>query len=291
MELLKRIALCLLCLLMVFATACAAPKTENPLETTAAATEVTIAPTEEPSESPTVVPTEAATEAPATKPTTKPTVVASVAPTTKLATAPTIQATPKATVMTAAPTTQSTKAPTAAPTTTPTTKPTTAPTEPTEPDVLDETRPEENLPIVMSQFSALERMIYEKTNAERGKQGLAPLEWAEKAYFFANTRAYEVSVQWSHTRPNGKPFYDVFTEYGENPMGCGENMFKVSYELFSPEYIASSTEELADMAVNSWMESPGHRANILNEEWNSVVIGVYYDGQKHTLYAVQLFLI
>lgn len=158
-------------------------------------------------------------------------------------------------------------------------------------DFFDYTLSQANLPAVTSRFPALEKLIYEKTNAERAKQGLAPLAWEEKAYFFADTRAEEASVLWDHTRPNGKPFYHVFAEYKVLPSGCGENLYTIEYSAFTGDYIASTegTEFVANKAMEGWMNSPGHRANILTESWNSMIIGVYYNDQTQKLFAVQLF--
>ena len=298
MELVKRIALSLLCLCMLFLAACAIPKTEAPTEPAALSTELTETPTAEPTQIPTeyvtAAPTVAPTTAPTTKPTTKPTVKPTTVPTTKPTAAPTtapttIPTTAPTIAPTTTPTTASTSVPTEAPTTAPTTQPTSTQDNPVKTDKFDDTLSKADLPAVTSRFPALEELIYEKTNAERVKQGLSTVTWEEKAYFFANTRAYEASVQWSHTRPNGELFYDIFHEYGVDPVGCGENLFSVSYDKFTADYIASATEEMADMAVSGWMDSPGHRENILTERWASMVVGVYYDEQAHAVFAVQLF--
>jgi len=158
-------------------------------------------------------------------------------------------------------------------------------------DYFDYTLSQANLPAFTSQFPALEKLIYEKTNAERAKQGLAPLSYEEDAGYFANTRAHEASERWDHTRPNGKPFYHIFAEHKVLPQGCGENLYNITYSIFNADYIASpeGTAFVAEQAITGWMNSPGHRANILEPNWNSMVVGVYYDTQTQTLYAVQLF--
>ncbi|MBQ8359849.1 MAG: hypothetical protein IJX37_08130 [Oscillospiraceae bacterium] len=145
------------------------------------------------------------------------------------------------------------------------------------------------LPSVTSQFPNYEAEIFRLTNIEREKQGLSPLAWEEKAYFFSSTRAYEASVLWSHTRPNGEPYYHIFAEY--KVIGSsGENLHTVN-GVRDLEYIQSQDgfETFTQMAITGWMESPGHRANILCEDWTSMSVAVYYNAELDKLVSVQLF--
>ena len=293
----KRFAVAILCLAMLSSSACTATKVQPPVETKA-----------------TVVPTEKATQQATVKPTAtkKPTTVSTEAPTQK----PNVRPSPRPTVK---PTTIPTTAATVAPTTMPATAPSTAPAQaatdsiiitattpgiyyiykdnfgnsyqiPEGEDFFDYTLSRAELPAVTSQFPVLEQLIYEKTNAEREKQGLGTLDWEEKAYFFANTRAYESSILWDHTRPNGESYDHIFAQYS---VLCnnGENLYSYYHSDLNVGKIATSavTEALAKSAIDGWMNSPGHRANMLKETWTSMVVGVYYDEQAHKLFAVQLF--
>ena len=145
------------------------------------------------------------------------------------------------------------------------------------------------LPNVTAQFPNYEAEILRLTNIEREKQGLSPLAWEEKAYFFSSTRAYEASVLWSHTRPNGEPYYHILAEY--KVIGSsGENLHSVT-GISDLAYIQSQKgfETLTQMAVADWMTSPGHRANILHESWTSMSVAVYYNTELKKLVSVQLF--
>lgn len=285
----KRFAAAVLCFAILCSSACTATKAPEPAETKV---------------------TEKATVQATTKPTEtkKPTAASTKAPTQKL----NVRPSPRQTVK---PTTSPTTVATAAPTTAPTIAPTTAPSAsititattpgiyyiykdnygnsyqiPEGEDFFDYTLSRAELPDVTSEYPVLEQRIYEQTNAEREKQGLAPLAWEEKAYFFADTRAYESSVVWDHVRPNGEAYDHVFAEYN---VLCnnGENLYSYHHSELNQEKMASHavTEALTKSAIDGWMNSPGHRANMLKESWTSMVVGVYYDEQAHKVFVVQLF--
>ena len=48
-------------------------------------------------------------------------------------------------------------------------------------------------------------------------------------------------------------------------------------------------EAIATQFVDMWMNSDGHRQNILTERWNNEGIGVYYDSEDGEVYATQNF--
>ena len=84
----------------------------------------------------------------------------------------------------------------------------------------------------------------------------------------------EVAKVFSHTRPNGSSCFTVLGEYGVSYRSAGEN-------------IASGQTTPAEV-VNAWMNSEGHRANILGESFTSLGVGVYKNGSSYTW--VQLFI-
>ena len=110
------------------------------------------------------------------------------------------------------------------------------------------------------------------TNKEREKAGLEPLEAHSTAMEFAQIRAEELAEKFSHTRPNG----DQTGTYSHYTFG--ENIARGSK---TPEAV-----------VKGWMNSPGHRAAILDDvsnDENTIGVGVYEKGG--TLYWVQEFVI
>lgn len=107
--------------------------------------------------------------------------------------------------------------------------------------------------------------VIKLTNAEREKHGLHPLEVDEELMELAQTLAEEVSVKYSHTRPDGTRVVKTH--------GCGENV---------------GAKKSAEKQVTSWMNSKGHRTNILLERYKSIGVGCYKADDGRT-YWVQIF--
>lgn len=97
-------------------------------------------------------------------------------------------------------------------------------------------------------------------NRERSANGLKPLKYSEKLSEAANLRAGEIQTYFSHTRPNGKSCFTAVTDMGIRYRYIGEN---IAYGQRSPEEV-----------MNGWMNSSGHRANILNVNVEYMGIGV-----------------
>lgn len=115
--------------------------------------------------------------------------------------------------------------------------------------------------------------VLKLVNEERAKVGAAPLTLNTSAQSAANVRAREIQRSFSHTRPNGSGFSTALTEAGVNFRASGEN---IAYGQRSPEAV-----------MNGWMNSEGHRANILNKNFTSIGIGHSQNGG--TDYWTQLF--
>ena len=110
-------------------------------------------------------------------------------------------------------------------------------------------------------------------NAERAKYGLSALKADSRVQQAAQVRASETVQSFSHTRPNGSSFSTALTEAGVSYTRSGEN---IAYGQSTPQQV-----------VNAWMNSSGHRANILNESFTT--IGVGYTVVNGTAYWAQLF--
>ena len=93
-------------------------------------------------------------------------------------------------------------------------------------------------------------------NSQRSAKGLPALVWDNNLESTSAVRAKECSQSFSHTRPNGSPWYTVNSKI----MG-GENLAYGYYD--------------ANSAVNAWMDSPTHRENILWPDFTKVAISVY----------------
>lgn len=112
------------------------------------------------------------------------------------------------------------------------------------------------------------------TNAARLARGLAPLSMFDRLHQASRTRARELAADYrsDHTRPDGSNCFTVLDDVALTDWSVvGEN-------------IAQGQRNSAEV-VTAWMNSPGHRANILEGEFTHM--GAGYDG----LYSwEQLFL-
>lgn len=118
------------------------------------------------------------------------------------------------------------------------------------------------------------QQIVDLVNAERTKIGLAPLTLDIQLSNAAQIRAQEQYTLFSHSRPNGSSYRTVLDENGISYMGCGEN---VAYGFRNPQAV-----------MQGWMNSEGHKANILHEKFTHIGIG-YYVGPNGYHYWSQLF--
>ena len=101
-------------------------------------------------------------------------------------------------------------------------------------------------------------------NEARAEHGLDPLVLEDNADSFARTRAKELYTSYSHTRPNGMGLMESY------------NAMDIYYGMFG-ENIAygMNTMSTVEEAFEAWMNSDGHRANILNENYTSLGVGMY----------------
>lgn len=93
-------------------------------------------------------------------------------------------------------------------------------------------------------------------------------------------------VAWAHSKDMAeRGFFDHVNPDGERPWDR-MNAAGVTGWAAAGENIALGYPS-AEAVTEGWMNSPGHRANILNGDFNSVGVGVYEHGGR--LYWTQLF--
>lgn len=114
------------------------------------------------------------------------------------------------------------------------------------------------------------RDILSLVNAEREEYGLAPLSWNDNFALTANIRAEEITgfFSYEHLRPDGRQWYTAIYDSGLTYNSAGENIARGGH---SNEGGAWYTPE---MVMNDWMNSPGHRANILNGGYKYLGVAV-----------------
>ncbi len=119
--------------------------------------------------------------------------------------------------------------------------------------------------------------VLKLVNVERGKQGLKPLTLDNTLNGIAAEKARDMAEHnyFSHDSPTyGTPF-DMMRSFGIDYKSAGENI--------------AAGQRSADEVMQSWMNSSGHRANILNPSYTKLGVGYHAGGSKGT-YWVQMFI-
>lgn len=122
---------------------------------------------------------------------------------------------------------------------------------------------------------AIEKEVANLVNAERQKAGLKPLTLDSSISNVARTKSQDMADKkyFDHNSPTyGSPF-DMMKKFGINYNAAGENI--------------AMGQTTAKAVMNAWMNSPGHRANILSSKFGK--IGVGYVIKNGTPYWTQMF--
>ena len=131
-----------------------------------------------------------------------------------------------------------------------------------------------NIPEKDSVTESFEGEVVRLVNAERTKNGLSPLKenWQLSRTARIKSEDMRKNGYFSHTSPTyGTPF-QMLKSFGISYEAAGENIAR--------------GQKTPAAVVNAWMNSSGHRANILNPDFTE--IGVGYDKNGH--YWTQLFI-
>jgi uncharacterized protein YkwD len=165
------------------------------------------------------------------------------------------------------PTSSPTPTPTATPTPTPTPTPEPTPSPTPEP-------PSEPPPPPTGGQTPLENEVVELTNAERAEEGCDALRVDERLVAAAQGHSADMAE---------RDYFDHDSPEGDGP---GERTAEQGYPSWSGENIAFGYDT-AEAVVEGWMDSRGHRRNILN--CDSVAIGVGAVDSERGIYWTQVF--
>lgn len=133
-----------------------------------------------------------------------------------------------------------------------------------------------NTSTVTNQLTSDEQEVFNLINSKRNANGMETLKIDYELQRVAKIKAEDMvnNNYFSHTSPvYGSPF-DMIKSFGIRYNTAGEN-------------IAGNSSNLS--AVEAWMNSSGHRANILNSSYNYTGIGVV-SSQKYGKIFVQMFI-
>jgi len=132
----------------------------------------------------------------------------------------------------------------------------------------------QRIPPQLDYISAYQAKILQLTNIEREKVGLHKLTLWNELSIVAMEKSKDMATfnYFAHISPNyGSPF-EMMTSFGIKYMAAAENL---AYGQRTPEEV-----------VQAWMNSKGHKDNILNRSYNRIGIGVYFD---RAYYWTQMF--
>lgn len=121
--------------------------------------------------------------------------------------------------------------------------------------------------------SSAAQAVLAEVNAARAQNGLSALTLDANMNRAAAVRAAELAQSFLHTRPNGSRGLTALNEAGVSYRTAGENI--------------ASGQQTAQAVVSAWMNSSGHRANILSSSFGRMGVGQATIGRR--TYWVQLF--
>lgn len=126
-------------------------------------------------------------------------------------------------------------------------------------------------------ISQFEQQVVDLTNQERTQHGLPELKVDNELANMAGKKAQDMidNNYFDHNSPTyGSPF-DMMSQFGISYTSAGENI--------------AAGQSTPQEVVDGWMDSPGHRANILNEDYTYIGVG-HVEGGSYGHYWVQEFI-
>jgi uncharacterized YkwD family protein len=127
-----------------------------------------------------------------------------------------------------------------------------------------------------SDSSQYAEQVVQLVNKEREKQGLKPVTLDKELSDVATKKSEDMKEKgyFDHTSPTyGSPF-DMMKQFGIEYKSAGENIAK--------------GQQTPEEVMNAWMNSDGHRKNILNPSFTHMGVGYVEDGSSP--YWTQMFI-
>lgn len=139
----------------------------------------------------------------------------------------------------------------------------------------------------------IERLVHQKMNDRRRKYGVSPLERSEKLDAIARYKSWDMAQRdyFAHEGPEGQPHGYLRNRYQANCRYMSQNLQMTDYpweKTKTPEEFQVNEEKVSSRAVNSLMNSSGHRKNILNPDYELQGIGIFVD-ENGTVFLTQEF--
>ena len=134
----------------------------------------------------------------------------------------------------------------------------------------------QNVTETVSSVNSMEKQVASLTNSKRKAAGLGSLTLDSQLSKLARMKAEDMAKKgyFSHTSPTYGSAFDMMKKYGVSYRTAGENIAK--------------GQKTPEAVMNGWMNSSGHRANILSSTYTHIGVGYAKDSKGNT-YWVQIF--
>jgi uncharacterized protein YkwD len=132
----------------------------------------------------------------------------------------------------------------------------------------------------LTEVESLEMQCFNEVNRLRVGRGLAPLAFNEVLLRVARDYSRRMAEEhfFSHNDPEGRSVRERVTSANVRWRMLGENL------AYSNGYINPVA-----VSLMGWMDSPGHRRNLLDQTWRQMAIGAWISANG-TVYFTQIFL-
>ena len=143
----------------------------------------------------------------------------------------------------------------------------------------------------VDRVSELEQRVHAGINAARARNGVSPqLQWEDELGAVARAHSDDMTRRgyFDHDTPEGLGPSDRIDRAGYS---CWKGSHYGVAENIAIQPASSSIEKIADGAVLGWLNSPGHRTNLLGRQYDRTGIGVSFGvwrGQR-SVYLTQVF--
>jgi len=138
--------------------------------------------------------------------------------------------------------------------------------------------------------SELELKVHAGINAERTRNGASPLKWEEQLAAVARAHSDDMTSRgyFNHDTPEGLGPSDRIDRAGYS---CWKGSHYGVAENIAIETTLGSLDRTAAEAVQGWMNSPGHRINLLGRQYDRTGIGASFGTWRgyRAVYLTQVF--
>lgn len=156
---------------------------------------------------------------------------------------------------------------------------------------VDQTQPEQGTDLTPSpqpeqspdalpglQETDFEKQVFQLVNQERAQRNLKPLTWNDQLAQVARAHSKDMSERnfMSHTNPDGLSPFDRMKNSGIRYTMAAENI--------------AAGQPTPEAVMEGWMNSPGHRENILNPDLTELGVGFYQGSGSYRYYWTQCFI-